>query len=313
MKPEDELVACVPFRGPAADSAIGELLLDVLPLACAVGFAVDLAHCRALCSLTRRVVQRGDTADMMACALELQAGSVLRAARAAPREDVPAEAVCVAPDSNCSDGAAGLAGLPGSLPPPSLLPPTPPAAVGGTAVFGAPSLVRAALRGDEARARLLVRLGAPLRAADASGRRYSALHWACELGHENVARALLEGRFEGDGAAAALLEQRTAFGATALALAGAKGREGVVRLLLACGARQEPQNELGNCAMHASVAGNHAGIVALLCGAPGAATALALRDRYGRTPLRRATEDGHAAVVALLKAAELSIVKPVVE
>ena len=40
--------APAPFRGPAADSRLGELLLDALPLACAVGHALDLSHCLAL-------------------------------------------------------------------------------------------------------------------------------------------------------------------------------------------------------------------------------------------------------------------------
>ena len=73
-----------PFAGPAADSWLGELLLDVLPLACAVGFALDLSRCAALCGTTWRRGDRGATNDMMICALRLQA-PWLAAARRAPR------------------------------------------------------------------------------------------------------------------------------------------------------------------------------------------------------------------------------------
>ena len=73
-----------PFAGPAADSWLGELLLDVLPLACAVGFALDLSRCVALCGTTWRRGDRGATNDMMICALRLQA-PWLAAARRAPR------------------------------------------------------------------------------------------------------------------------------------------------------------------------------------------------------------------------------------
>ena len=237
----------------------------MIGLVSAVGYAADVGHCRDLCALTRRVVQRGDTADMLARSFELQCGAALREARAAAREDFAAAGAGTAP------------------------------------IFGTTSLIRAAMRDDLPRALLLVRLGAALGAADASGRRFSALHWCAELGHERVARALLDGRFEGRGAGA---EQRTAFGATALVLASARGHEAVVRLLLARGARCEARNELGNTALHSAVAGNHAGVVALLLRVEGSRDALALRDRYGRTPIDRAIGDGHAAIAAALRSAQ---------
>ena len=74
-----------PFHGPAADSALGELLLDVVPLACAAGFGLDLHHTRYVCGTTfREGVRRADgsldragflggTADMIASAARLQA------------------------------------------------------------------------------------------------------------------------------------------------------------------------------------------------------------------------------------------------
>ena len=73
------------FRGAAADSRLGELVLDVLPLACAVGFGLDLHHARYICGLTlREGVRRADgsldragflggAADMIASAARVQA------------------------------------------------------------------------------------------------------------------------------------------------------------------------------------------------------------------------------------------------
>ena len=83
--------APAPFRGPAADSRLGELLLDVLPLACAVGHALDLRHARWLCGTTlREGVRRADgsldragflggTADMIRSAGRLQGLDAMRA------------------------------------------------------------------------------------------------------------------------------------------------------------------------------------------------------------------------------------------
>ena len=44
--------AAAPFAGPAADLRLGELLLDVLPIAAAVGFAADVSQCVQLCGVT---------------------------------------------------------------------------------------------------------------------------------------------------------------------------------------------------------------------------------------------------------------------
>jgi hypothetical protein len=90
--------ARAPFRGPTADSRPGELLLDALPLACAVGHALDLSHCLALCgAMWRCGAQRADGSldrtgflgganEMMAGLLERQApwlaGAPLRAREA---------------------------------------------------------------------------------------------------------------------------------------------------------------------------------------------------------------------------------------
>jgi ankyrin repeat protein len=76
-----------------------------------------------------------------------------------------------------------------------------------------------------------------------------------------------------------------------------------VRLLLSRGAKQELQDVVGDTALHNAVlSGDHSGIVELLCAAPGAATALALRNQEGSTPLALAIIGDRAACVAVLRA-----------
>ena len=123
-------------------------------------------------------------------------------------------------------------------------------------------LMRAAIGGDVVRVRQLVQLGAPLDLVDEFGN--SALHRACRYGHAAVAKALLDGKFEGRGAA---IDLQSADGWTPLIVAGLHGHEGVVRLLLARGAD------------------------------------VVLRDRNGRTVLWWSERGGGEAVKALLEAA----------
>jgi len=79
------------------------------------------------------------------------------------------------------------------------------------------------------------------------------------------------------------------------------GHEGVVRLLLARGARLDMRSNESNTALLFAVENKRVGVVALLCAAPGAAAALALK-LDGRTPLGHAIALGHAACEAILRA-----------
>ena len=153
--------APAPFRGPAANSRLGELLLDVLPLACFVGNGLDLHHARHVCGLTlREGVRRADgsldragflggAADMIRSAARIQA-PWLAAARAKGREE-----------------------------------------------GGVTQLIRAAWDGNEQRVRELVAAGAPLD-LNVIGR--SALYWASARGQALIAKLLLDGKYESKGA-----------------------------------------------------------------------------------------------------------------
>jgi ankyrin repeat protein len=166
----------------------------------------------------------------------------------------------------------------------------------GWMMEGTTQLMRAAFLNNLPRVLQLVQLGAPLELKDESG--WTALRWACFYGHEHVARALLDGKYEGRGAED---DARDMWGGTPLMGASQNGHEGVVRLLLARGARQELQDATGEAALHYAARNGHSGVVALLLAAPGAAAALALRYQ-GRTPLGVAVAEGNAACEALLRA-----------
>ena len=103
----------------------------------------------------------------------------------------------------------------------------------GDTIRGSTQLIRAVVRNDLPRVLQLVQLGAPLDATDRDGAPYSALLWACQEGLERVAEALLNGKYEGRGANIVLRSG----GLTPLMLANWHGQKGVVRLLLARGAR----------------------------------------------------------------------------
>ena len=253
------------FRGPAADSELGEAFLDAISIVAAVGFAADASQCVQLCGLTLRAGDRGATNDMLVQSLRLQCGA--REARAAGREQF----IFVRP-------------------------------WGGLQTFESTTqLVRAAYLNNLPRVLQLIQLGAPLDLVEETWG-WSALHWASRMGHEHVAKALLDGTYEGRGAT---INLRCKSGRTPVLLASSKGHESVVRLLLSRGAKQELQDRGGYTALHDAVLGNHPGVIELLCAAPGAAAALALKTiaAYGsRTPLAMAIGGGRAACEAVLRA-----------
>ena len=158
-------------------------------------------------------------------------------------------------------------------------------------------LIRSSSLNDLPRVLRLIQLGAPLDLVDEGG--YSALDWACDMGHEHVAKALLDGKYEGRGATVDSLSKN---GWSPLMSASYSGREAVVRLLLSRGAKVELRSGSGQSALYTAVTNDHPGVVALLCDAPGAALALARESRNGDTPLATAIILGRAACEAVLRA-----------
>ena len=231
----------------------------------AVGFAADVSQCAQLCGVTFRAGDRGATNDMLVQSLRLQCGA--REARAAGREDI------------------------------AVLMPW----VGLQTIAGTTQLMRAAHLNNLPRVLQLIQLGAPLDLVDVSDG-FSALHWASWKGHEHVVKALLDGKNEGRGAT---IDLRDTTGWTVLMSASQAGRESVVRLLLSRGAKQELQDHEGYTALHYAVFGNCPVVVELLCTAPGAAAALALKTSAAhgsRSPLSLAIHLGRAAFEAVLRA-----------
>ena len=160
---------------------------------------------------------------------------------------------------------------------------------------GTTQLIRASIQNNLPRVLQLIQLGAPLDLIEQDYKR-SALHWASRVAHEHVVAALLEGKYKG-----ADVDQ-VCKDLTALELASYCGHVGVVRMLLARGAKQVRPGET-DTAMHAAVSGNRIEVVKLLLAAPGASDALKTKDSYGDTPLKIAINQGHAEIEALLRAA----------
>ena len=156
------LPAPAPFRGPAADSRLGELLLDVLPLASAVGFGLDLHHARYICGLTlREGVRRAD-------------GSLDRAGFLGGAADMIKSAARIQAPWLAETRAMGRGGYPST------------------------QLVGAVYLGNEQRVRELVAAGAPLDLVGSDG--WSALHEASARGNVRITKLLLDGKYEGEGA-----------------------------------------------------------------------------------------------------------------
>ena len=144
--------------GPCAYTALGEQLLDALAAVARAGFAAELSRCRYLCGETFRVREVGAIAEALRTALEAQCGAT--AARAMWRKN-------------------------------ALLPT---GAGYYEEIRGTTQLIRAAARGEDARVRALVALGAPRASA---GRTvsflnyWSAAAWARANGFQRALEALL--------------------------------------------------------------------------------------------------------------------------
>jgi ankyrin repeat protein len=320
-----------PFRGPAADSPLGEQLLNVLPHAFALGFALDLRHTRYLCGLTlrERAILGGAVATRFGDGVLLErraadgtrvvrlpwatlhtrdridergfrGGTADTMARTLERQAPWIAAARAAPreDARISHDRAH--------------------------VFARTTqLMRSVVDGDERRVSELLAAGAA--PCSVNGDACTALHYAALNGRADITRLLcavpggaaalalrnkdgatplmlaVSSSDGGEGLVTALLEADAAGvsvdaqikgGYSALMWASEKGYEGAVRLLLARGARQELQNENGDTALHYAAWKGHAGVAKLLCAAPGAAAALTLRTEGGNMPLVIAIAEG---------------------
>ena len=160
---------------------------------------------------------------------------------------------------------------------------------------GTTQLIRASMQNNLPRVLQLIQLGALLDIFDNSFWHMSALLWASHLGHEHVVAALLEGKYKG-----ADVDQ-VCGGCTALQLASREGHVGVVRMLLARGAKQVLPGQTYT-AMYWAAYNNRIEVIKLLLAAPGTSDALKAKHD-GSTPLKWAIDWGRAEMVALLRAA----------
>jgi ankyrin repeat protein len=154
--------------------------------------------------------------------------------------------------------------------------------------YGRTPLLWAAQMGHEAVAKLLLEKGAKLESIDKKHGR-TPLSWAAESGHVAVAKLLLEKGAE--------LEPKGRSGLTPLWWAAQMGHEAVVKLLLEKGVDPESKNKYGPAPLQWAARNGHEAVVKLLL-EKGAE--LESKDKDGWTPLRWAARNGHKAVVKLL-------------
>ena len=150
-------------------------------------------------------------------------------------------------------------------------------------------LADAAMKGDAAAVRGLLASGADVNAARGDG--MTALHWAAETGNAEIADILAS--------AGAILEVTTRLGAyTPLHVAGRKGADEVIRVLLEAGADARAVAATGSTPMHlAAGAGSAAGVRHLL---DAGAEIDARAGDAQQTPLMFAAAADRADVVSLL-------------
>ncbi|MEX0837079.1 MAG: ankyrin repeat domain-containing protein [Gemmatimonadota bacterium] len=163
----------------------------------------------------------------------------------------------------------------------------------------------AAMQGDLARVEALIRQGADLDAAQGDG--MTALHWAAEQGHTEMAARLIE--------AGASVSPTTRLGDyTPLHIAARGGHAAVVATLLEAGADAGARTSTGGSTpLHFAASTSSEGAVAALI-AHGADVD-AREDHWGQTPLMFAASAGRLATVEALLAAgaDVSVMTGVVD
>ena len=160
------------------------------------------------------------------------------------------------------------------------------------AVAAAPArgaLAEAAMRDDLAGVRTWLQRGADVAAAQGDG--MTALHWAAERGHADIADALL--------AAGAPVGATTRLGRyTPLHLAARRGHAAVVTRLLAAKADAAAVASTGVTPLHLAAAAGDSGIVDALIGAGSPVDAR--EPQWGQTPLMFAAAAGRTEAVKTL-------------
>lgn len=117
---------------------------------------------------------------------------------------------------------------------------------------------------------------------------WTALMWACDFGHIEVARLLID--------SGANLNARDHYDYTALMRASDEGRTEVVKFLVGAGADTEPRDKYGKTALMMAFKEHHKEAAEALLDA---GANLEATDRFGRTLLLRAVSDGWAEGVKL--------------
>jgi hypothetical protein len=281
--------APAPFRGPAADSEIGERFLDIISLVCAYGYALDARPARFICGLTLR-----GRAVLGACVVTPLGTGELAERRADGVRVVRLPwALLYTRDRVDERGFRGATSDTIECATRLQAPWLEAARAASRDEHRRSNVMRAAAAGDERRVRELLAAGAPWRCVD--GKRRTALHWACmhwgpgRVDERSVA-ALLEVDAVGE-----TVDLQDEGGNTPLVYAAARCNVGAVRALLARATGQgQLQRALCSC-------GNDADTIELLCTAPGADLAMdAVSDHLGEMLLEASSNGWEDCLRVLL-------------
>ncbi|KAG8406698.1 hypothetical protein J3459_013951 [Metarhizium acridum] len=159
---------------------------------------------------------------------------------------------------------------------------------GGDNDYGIPSLSLAAMKGDEKAVQRLINNGADVEGTDPN-ECATALHYACQLGNQNVVKILLE-------TGQADPNQIDPFVGSAVSWAAKEGEKELVEFLLRKGGQVTVTSKLGRTPLHQAAQKGHNDVVRLLLKWGATLTT----DSQGRTPLHLAARHGKIAVVRLL-------------